>query len=368
MKGFIPWKLAFFKAVAAASITPDEAFIWICQVSSAKSIDDLAISGNFPALDALLSTEWDKILTGEFKKSVQVIEYDLLKQQKMMKGRQITWLVFDHFKLSDVDGAMLNWDEIIRLQLHMPGDNVKQFLNDWDTTFANINGTPDPVIPESLFKRQLEKSNQLKQTLALYDQEITQRQATKCYKRLRYIVDDYMSESLLKKNQQALAKRPKGFAAIDGKIPKQTARPGYCSKWSKSGDCAAGNKCPWAASHTPENKSWWSKIGQPDAQTGAAASAKAKGKGGGKKGGKNGKTRSPSPNKGGKPERGRSRERKKDRDKSSSGSRDKKTRPSTPTPKDRGTSPSGNKDKPACFRWLKGTCTDKNCGWWHSPP
>ena len=29
IKGFIPWKLAFLKAVAAASITPDEAFIWI---------------------------------------------------------------------------------------------------------------------------------------------------------------------------------------------------------------------------------------------------------------------------------------------------------------------------------------------------
>ena len=92
----------------------------------------------------------------------------------MLKGRQITWLVFDHFKLSDVDGAMLNWDEIIRLKLHMPGDNVKQFLDDWDTTFANINGSPDPEVHESLFKRQLEKSNQLKQTLALYDQETTQ--------------------------------------------------------------------------------------------------------------------------------------------------------------------------------------------------
>ena len=138
MKGFIAWKLAFLKAVAAASISPDPAFIWICYVMSAKSIDDLNDSGDFPALDALLSTEWDKILSGKFKKSVQVLEYELLKQQKMLKGRQITWLVFDHFKLSDVDGAMLNWDKIIRLKLHMPGDNIKQFLNDWDTTFANM--------------------------------------------------------------------------------------------------------------------------------------------------------------------------------------------------------------------------------------
>ena len=67
-------------------MTPDEAFIWICETSKAKSIDDLADSGNFPALDALLSSDWDKILSGEFKKSVQVIEYSLLKQEKMLKG------------------------------------------------------------------------------------------------------------------------------------------------------------------------------------------------------------------------------------------------------------------------------------------
>ena len=148
MKGFVTWKLAFLKAVAAASITPDPAFIWICAVSSAKSIYDLSDSGDFPALDALLSTEWDKILTGEFKKSVHVIEFQLLKEKIMLKGRQTTWLVFDHFRLSDVDGAMLNWDEILKLELKMPGDNIRQFLNDWDTTFTNINTASDPDILE----------------------------------------------------------------------------------------------------------------------------------------------------------------------------------------------------------------------------
>ena len=115
MKGFVNWKLAFLKAVAAASVTPDQAFLWICAVTKAKSYQELSDSGDFSALDALLSTEWDKVLTGEFKNSVRVIELHLLKQGIMIKGRQVTWLVFDHFRLSDVDGAMLNWDEILGL-------------------------------------------------------------------------------------------------------------------------------------------------------------------------------------------------------------------------------------------------------------
>ena len=282
----------------------------------------------------------------------------------MLKGRQTTWLVFDHFRLSDIVGAMLNWDEILKLELKIPGDNIRQFLNDWDATFTNVNTSPDPDILESLFKRQLEKSNQLKGTLALYDQEITQRQATKSYKKLRYIVDNYLEETLLKKNQASLASNnrgPKVNAALDTKAEKANVRSGYCTKWCKTGDCAAGSKCPWAASHTHENRSWWSKAGEEKGQVNA--SAKSKGKGKGKKG-KNGKARSPSPKDKDKPERGRSREKKGRNGRTPT---PPKGRPSTPTPKKRGTSPSGNKDKPACFRWLKGTCTDKNCGYWHSP-
>ena len=123
----------------------------------------------------------------------------------MIKGRQITWLVFDHFRLSDVDDAMLNWDEILRLELKMPGDNIRQFLNDWDTTFTNFNTAPDEDFLESMFKRQLEKSHQLKGILALYDQGISQHKEPKSYKRLRYIVENYLEENLLRRNQAALA-------------------------------------------------------------------------------------------------------------------------------------------------------------------
>ena len=71
----------------------------------------------------------------------------------MIKGRQVTWMVCDHFKLSDVDGPMLSWDEIIRVELKMPGDNVKQFLNNWDTTCANTNNLPDNEFMEAMFRK-----------------------------------------------------------------------------------------------------------------------------------------------------------------------------------------------------------------------
>ena len=307
----------------------------------AKSYNDLSDSGDFAALDALLSTEWDKVLTGEFKNSVRVIEFQLLKQDIMLKGRQITWLVFDHFRLSDVDGAMLNWDEILSLKLHMPGDNIKQFLNDWDTVFTNITGSPDPEILESLFKRQLDKSILLKNTMALYDQEITQRQATKSYKKLRYIVDNYLAEALLRKNQSSLASNHKNAnAGIHAGVVN--GKPGICKKWARNGECTFGDKCFWAASHTAENKN---KDADGDAGH-ANASTKGKGKEKGKGKDKDGERQ----------ERGRSI------------NKDKDGRAASPSARKRGKSPSGDDDKPACYRWLKGLCADKECKYWHCGP
>ena len=138
----------------------------------------------------------------------------------------------------------------------MPGDNVKQFLNDWDTTCANINNLPDVEFMESMFRRQLEKSIVLKPVLALCWQGITQDKEPKDYKKLKHIVESHLEEQLLRRNQAALSAAPGPKQQMlpamgDGQVQP---RNGLCKKWAKAGECAAGDDCPWAASHTKENK------------------------------------------------------------------------------------------------------------------
>ena len=82
ISGFRVWKMAFKKAVAAASSWPQEAFFWITQVESAKSSEDLADSGNFAELDAKLGKDLDKIMSGEFKNTVQIKEAEYSKVGK----------------------------------------------------------------------------------------------------------------------------------------------------------------------------------------------------------------------------------------------------------------------------------------------
>ena len=111
-------------------------------------------------------------------------------------------------------------------------------------------------------------------------------------------------------------------------------RNGLCKKWAKAGECAGGDDCPWAASHTKENK----------------PKGKGKGEGKGKKGDR---STSPSAN----------RERAPTPPRAKSPSSEARGNPE----RMRGKSPSGEVDRPACFRYLKGNCSDPNCRYWHPP-
>ena len=122
----------------------------------------------------------------------------------MVKGRQITWRVYQHFKTSDLDGAMLQWDELTKLKLH--GDNLSRFLSDWETTCLNVGQLPDENFMEEMFRTQLENSKQLTGPLALYWQEITQNGAPRSYAKLKKMVELFLEEQHLKHNQAALAR------------------------------------------------------------------------------------------------------------------------------------------------------------------
>ena len=67
-----------------------------------KNFEELDESGKFPDLDTKLNLALEGILSGEFKKEVHVKEIALSKESKMLKGRQIAWMILNHFKISDV--------------------------------------------------------------------------------------------------------------------------------------------------------------------------------------------------------------------------------------------------------------------------
>ena len=113
-------ELSVKKKIAAASRYSQEAFAWVSEVENATKFEELEDSGTESwqiQLDTKISAEIDKILSGEFRKQVQIQETALSNSGKMIKGRQVLWLIYRHFKLSDEDGAMLEWDELVNVHL-----------------------------------------------------------------------------------------------------------------------------------------------------------------------------------------------------------------------------------------------------------
>ena len=180
--GFRNLKLSFKKQVAAASRFSQEAVAWITAVEKADSFEALEESGAFPQLDAKLSADMDSILCGEFRKQVQVEETALSLKGKMIKGRQVAWMTYKHFKLSEVDGAMLEWEELLHVELR--GDNLQRFENDWGSMCLNIRELPYEKT-ETIYRKQLDKSDQLKNAMSLHWQDTTQRCEQKPYRKLK---------------------------------------------------------------------------------------------------------------------------------------------------------------------------------------
>jgi hypothetical protein len=72
----------------------------------------------------------------------------------------MVFVMYDFFRIMEVDSAMQNWDELIHVELK--GDNLQQFYNDWDTACLNVRELPDERFMETLCRKQLSKSDSFK--------------------------------------------------------------------------------------------------------------------------------------------------------------------------------------------------------------
>ena len=119
----------------------------------------------------------------------------------MLTDRQIAWHIYQHFRLSESEGAILEFEDLLKVELRE--DNVASFVNEWDMTLSGLKDAPTDAILESLFKRQLDGSVQLKETLSLYQLEVTQRGVAKSYEKLRSMVNIYLEQKRRQKTRES---------------------------------------------------------------------------------------------------------------------------------------------------------------------
>ena len=328
-KGFRKWKMALRKLVAGASTDPDEAFKWFCEVDSAKAPEELNQKGKFTILDAKLAAGLGKVLGGELGRQIEILEEQAALKSQMLSGRATAWHIFQHYKLSETEGAILEFEDLQKVELK--GENLRALVNDWDLVLCSLKEVPSKSILESMFRTQLNKAESMKTVLALYDQDITQKGASKDYDRLLSMTRTHVAQKRRDKVANDLRSRGKGTPGTRAQSNNKRTKPqqGDCRQWLKFGECSRGDECSWA--HDEDKR--------PEKPSGKTAGRKSSGKGS--------KSRSSSPK----------------------GGREGRNRSTTPSSKVRGTSPSGKEGRPTCTFYLRGECNrGKNCEYFHPQP
>ena len=106
---FACWKIRFKTEVCTCSQFPSEALHWIKEVEMVDSVDDLMSSSstrgiqmpNFEILDARIASALNRIIhNSHFKRRVRLEEQKAQKQDRFLRGRQIAYLIYDHFRVT----------------------------------------------------------------------------------------------------------------------------------------------------------------------------------------------------------------------------------------------------------------------------
>ena len=170
---------------------------WIKEVETAKSIDELmtsrSIAGrtDFPdydMLDAMVASAVKKLLDKHvhFRRSASVGEQRAQKYDRFLRGRQIAYLIYEHFRATGAYEAVQGLSDLFFKRLQ--NNDVQDFDVRWDQALLSASETLTEMVLEGSYKSTLQDSVQLQSVLALYDQETIRNNWQPSYSRLKTAV------------------------------------------------------------------------------------------------------------------------------------------------------------------------------------
>ena len=116
------WRSAVRTEVTAASGRGEVAFLWVKRTEGpATTFDDFRDSEGFDSLDAKLAAALTKIATGELGRRITLMVEQEASKERMLKGRQILWMIHDNHKLDEERGALYDFTDLLAIRLK--GDN-----------------------------------------------------------------------------------------------------------------------------------------------------------------------------------------------------------------------------------------------------
>ena len=179
---FACWKIRFKTEVCTCSQFPTEAMLWITEVEMVESVDDLKSlrslrethGRDFEVLDAKIASALNWMIHNTlFKKKVSLEEQKARKEDRLLRGRQIAFLIYEHLWVTSGNDSAENFADLFTIALR--NDDIQEFDSKWDRILLTMTQIPHQYIMEGLFKLRIREFEKLKTVLELYDLEIDQK-------------------------------------------------------------------------------------------------------------------------------------------------------------------------------------------------
>ena len=138
---------------------PCLAIIWIKEIETAKTIDDLITPKSITGTDFPDHDELDMMMTAalkkcydrqtHFRKNISVEEQRAQKNDRFLRGRQIAFVIYDHFRSTG------SYDQIQGLSglfsIRLENDDIQDFVRRWEQALISANDPPSNKILEGLY-------------------------------------------------------------------------------------------------------------------------------------------------------------------------------------------------------------------------
>ena len=123
---FACWKIRFKTEVRTCSQFSTEAMQWIKEVEmviqwmikkSSSSTRGISVP-NFEVLDARIASALNKIIhNSHFKRRISLEEQKAQKQDRLLRGRQIAYLIYDYFRVTGATDSVENYADLFTISL-----------------------------------------------------------------------------------------------------------------------------------------------------------------------------------------------------------------------------------------------------------
>ena len=109
------------------------------------------------------------IHNSHFKRRVSLEEQEAQKEDRFLRGRQVTYLICEYFRITGANDSVENYADFFTIGLR--NDDIQEFDSKWDGILLSMTKIPPDDILEGLYKLRIRESEKLKTVLELYDLE-----------------------------------------------------------------------------------------------------------------------------------------------------------------------------------------------------